>query len=206
MVKSEFRKEALNSLRSVKSFQKYPLDKKIEKKLSSLIKSLNPKSILFYLPLGMEVNLKNLMLKEKRAGKKILVPKVENESFKMVEFRLPLEENSFNIFEPKSSSFKYKRVDLIIVPIVAMDANRKRIGFGKGMYDRFYARLKRKPIIVFIQRIPVISKEFLCDEYDIGCDFYISSKEINLGRVKNARHWTNRNRGFSRKYRDTARL
>ena len=182
MVKSEFRKRALYTLRGVSSFQKYSIDKKISKKLEDLIERIDPKSILFYLPLPLEVDLKKLMKKLRFKGRKILVPKVEKQSLKMVEYRLPLEENSFNILEPKSSSFKHKRVDLLVVPVVAVDSYGRRVGFGKGMYDRFFDNLKIKPIVIFIQRVPVISKKPLCDEYDIGCDFYISSKEFRIYR------------------------
>jgi len=185
MVKSELRKTALDSLKSVPSFQRYSIDKKIARELEKLIERIDPKSILFYLPLPLEVDLKKLMKKQRIKGRKILVPKVEKQSFKMVEYRLPLEENSFKISEPKSSNFKYKRVDLLVVPIVAMDRNRRRVGFGKGMYDRFFAGLKSKPIVVFVQRVPIVSKESLCQKYDIKCDYYISSRETKIaGKLK----------------------
>ncbi|RUM66882.1 MAG: 5-formyltetrahydrofolate cyclo-ligase [Sulfurospirillum sp.] len=180
MVKKEFRKSALKKLNSIPKFQRYAIDKKISSKLETLINKLNPKSILFYLPMPIEVDLRELIKKERKRGRKILVPKLENESFKMVEFRLPLEENSFNIPEPKSSNFKYKQVDLLIVPVVGIDKNAQRVGFGKGMYDRFFATLKKRPIVVFVQRKPIVAKEFLCQNHDIGCDFYISSKELNI--------------------------
>jgi 5-formyltetrahydrofolate cyclo-ligase len=42
------------------------------------------------------------------------------------------------------------------------------------MYDRFFAKLKYKPKIVFLQLTPCISKENIADEFDITADEYIS--------------------------------
>jgi 5-formyltetrahydrofolate cyclo-ligase len=176
MVKRELRAFCLKKLLEESKKNSYYKDKLISKNLSTLIKRLKPKTILFYLPLELEVDLRGLMQELKRKKIKVLLPKVQKESFKMVEYRLPLEENSFKILEPKSS-YAYKRVDLIIAPIIAMDADKRRVGFGKGMYDRFYERLGKKPKVVFIQRVPCLSKSSVCKEHDIACDYYISSKE-----------------------------
>jgi len=178
MVKKELRERSIKKLKSVPKSRKYILDKLISKKLEKIIDRLNPSSILFYLPLPMEVDLRGLMNRYRKKKLKILIPKVEKESFKMVEYRLPLEENSFKILEPKSQ-LSYKKVDLIIVPVIAVDKSMRRVGFGKGMYDRFYEKLKNKPKVIFVQRLALLSNTSVCKSFDIKCDIYISSKEKN---------------------------
>jgi 5-formyltetrahydrofolate cyclo-ligase len=179
MDKQTFRKACLKCLKaSSLRVNRYAKDKKISQKLAKILEKEQPKSILFYLPLSIEVNLKMLMLQMKKKCK-IFVPFIVEESFKMVEYRLPLEKNSFGIFEPKAHNLTLtqKNIDLIIVPIVGMDKNRQRVGFGKGMYDRFYEKLSPKPIVVFVQREGCVSRDKLCDSYDIQCDYYVTSKE-----------------------------
>jgi 5-formyltetrahydrofolate cyclo-ligase len=51
----------------------------------------------------------------------------------------------------------------------------KRIGFGKGMYDRFFDRLGYKPIMVFTQLILCKSEKILSDNYDIQADYIITN-------------------------------
>jgi len=177
MDKQTFRKACLKRLKASSTHSnRYVKDKKISQKLTKILEKEQPKSILFYLPLALEVDLKMLMLKMKKKYK-IFVPFIVEESFKMVEYRLPLEKNSFGIFEPKAHNLAQKNIDLIIVPIVGMDKNRQRVGFGKGMYDRFYEKLSPKPVVVFVQRESCVSRENLCDNYDIQCDYYVTSKE-----------------------------
>jgi 5-formyltetrahydrofolate cyclo-ligase len=171
--KNRFRKESLKRLKNLKSYRKYIKDKIVLKKLDEIIKYLKPKSILFYAPLKTEVNLMSL-LKKYRKKIDIYLPFIEGESFKMVKYRLPLKKNSFNVLEPRNSSFKIKNVDMIIVPVVGVDGNFKRVGFGKGMYDRFYEGLKSKPTVIFVQRVRCLTKERITDAYDISADFYIT--------------------------------
>jgi 5-formyltetrahydrofolate cyclo-ligase len=44
----------------------------------------------------------------------------------------------FKIMEPKSGNDYLKIVDLVIVPGVAFDRKKKRIGRGKGYYDKYF--------------------------------------------------------------------
>ncbi len=179
MVKRELRKRSLAILRHKGLQNAYSTDKKIAQRLKLLIASLSPqpKSILFYLPLPIEVDLRSLMRHYRQKGIKLFVPKLQKESFKMVEYRLPLEENSFKIQEPKNRH-AYEKVDLIIVPVIAMDGEFRRVGFGKGMYDRFFDTLHRKPTVIFIQRTPCLTRARVCSAHDIRGDIYLSSKEI----------------------------
>ena len=97
-----------------------------------------------------------------------------NESFKMVPYRLPLEKKRFGIKEPKNS-FKRVKIDLAIVPIVGIDKLYKRIGFGKGMYDRFFGQLHYRPTVIFTQLTLCQSNTILSNQYDIQADYIITS-------------------------------
>jgi 5-formyltetrahydrofolate cyclo-ligase len=109
---------------------------------------------------------------------------MEGKSFKMVPFRLPLKRKKFGIMEAGNSLRIINKIDIAIVPVVGIDKNLQRVGFGKGMYDRFFPTLKQKPFTVFVQLEPCITKKRLCDAYDIRADYYISSSKNISRRLK----------------------
>ncbi len=188
MDKKSFRKDCLKILKNSPKYNRYTKDKLVLQKIEKLIDCHKPKSILFYLPLSIEVDVQKLM-KMYRKKLKIFTPLIVGESFKMVQYKLPLKRNSFDIYEPPNSHLKYRKVDMIIVPVVGVDGNFKRVGFGKGMYDRFYEKLKYKPVTVFIQRVKCLTKEKITDTHDICADYYITPKEL----IKIGKKYDNRN-------------
>jgi 5-formyltetrahydrofolate cyclo-ligase len=177
MTKKRFRKIALSRLKKLSNAtNRYKLDKMIIARLKRVIKAKKPKSIMLFIPLKIEPDIKEL-LKICRKKITLFVPIMEGKSLKMVKYRLPLKEAEFKIKEPKNSTFKPKRVDMIVVPVVGVDGGLRRVGFGKGFYDRFYATLNYKPITLFIQRDFLYTHKHLCDDFDIECDFYITPKK-----------------------------
>ena len=56
-----------------------------------------------------------------------------------------------------------------------MDAIGKRIGFGKGMYDRFFDRIDYKPKLIFTQLTLCKANKTLSNKYDIQADFVITN-------------------------------
>lgn len=173
--KSDFRKSCLKRLEFSSRFLKYSKDKKTVKKLKRFIDYYQAKNILLYIPLGVEVDVHPLIKVLRREQKNIYVPYMNKDSFKLVKYRLPLQKKRFGIKEPKNSFCKPKKIDLAIVPVVGVDGACKRIGFGRGMYDRFFDRLEYKPTIVFTQLTLCKAKETLTDKYDIQADFIITS-------------------------------
>jgi 5-formyltetrahydrofolate cyclo-ligase len=116
---------------------------------------------------------------------------MEKDSFKMVLFRLPLERKKFGIFEPKGSTKLLKKIDLAIVPIVGVDSTGRRIGYGKGMYDRFFDRLQYAPKKIFIQYKFCYSKEIITDFYDITADYLLTPTRLySVVRKKNDKRIT----------------
>lgn len=174
--KSDFRKLCIKKLEFSSRFSKYYKDKIIIKKLENFIKLKEVKNILLYVPLGTEVDVKPLINKlRKYKNKNVYVPYMIGDSFKIVKYRLPLHGKKFGIKEPNNSFFKAAKIDVAIVPIVGVDAIGKRIGFGKGMYDRFFDRIDHQPKLIFTQLTLCKSDKILSDKYDIQADYIITS-------------------------------
>ncbi len=175
--KKIFRQICIKKLQKASSFSKIQKDKQIIKKLETLVKKERPKNILAFVPLKNEPDILPFINK-KRKKCNIFVPFMEGVSFKIVKFRLPLRQKKFSIKEPPNSFIKNTKIDLAIVPVLGVDGDYKRIGFGKGMYDRFFAKLSYTPVIIFVQIEECLIKKSICDSYDIQADYYITPKKI----------------------------
>jgi 5-formyltetrahydrofolate cyclo-ligase len=146
----------------------------IEKSLYNVLKDY--KKILLYIPLKNEVDIRGLIKRLRREKKEIFVPFMEDLSFKMVKYSLPLAKKKFSILEPQNKQKSLQKIDVALVPIIGIDKKFRRVGFGKGMYDRFFAKLKYKPKVIFTQLRPCISKKVLTNDFDIKGDRFISFK------------------------------
>ncbi|WOE68844.1 5-formyltetrahydrofolate cyclo-ligase [Hydrogenimonas thermophila] len=188
MDKQTFRELCIRKLRKTAKIGKLYRNKKVLKELEEIIIKSNIKSILLYMPMNHEVDVRPLF-KRFRKGIRIYVPFMEGKSFKLVQYRLPLQKKRFGIYEPMNSNFYLSKIDMAVVPVVGVDGKLCRIGFGKGMYDRFFSTLKDKPITVFIQLMKCYTKHNITDEFDIQADIYITPEDTifrgkhNVNRV-----------------------
>lgn len=182
--KQLFRERMRSKMQRFASTCRLKRDKYAIDALVQLIRQNRYKNILLYIPLENEVNTM-LLIKKIRRKCNIYVPFMQGVSFKMVKFRMPLFTKRFNIKEPKNSLARVRKLDLAIVPILGVDGDFGRIGFGKGMYDRFFESLKYAPKIAFVSLIDCFSKEKVCDTYDIRADIYITPYKTMIKRGKN---------------------
>ena len=184
MKKSLFRKQCLDRLKYIRRGLHRQKDYQVNKNLYRLIERENAHTILLYIPLEIEVNIKPLIRRLRREGRLVLVPFMEGESFSLVKYRLPLEKKQFGIKEPKySKQYRRRSIDLAIVPIVGTDPTYRRVGFGKGMYDRFFER-ERNNIkkTVFVSRRLCLSRRVVTSHYDISADMIITPEKILYGK------------------------
>ena len=175
--KKQFRCESLKRLKSVSGFGSYQKDKKIVEVLYRYIVQNNAKSIMLYIPLKMEVNLYPLIERLRKEKRVLYVPFMEGTSFRLVKYRLPLKQKKFGIQEPNDSKqYRAKNIDLAIVPIVGVDPTYRRVGFGKGMYDRFFEKQSKYiKQTVFVARELCYSKEIITDDHDVKADMIITA-------------------------------
>lgn len=72
-------------------------------------------------------------------GKNIYLPRIKGDNLEIVPYlgAESLDDNNqFHIGEPVGDAVDPSCLELIIVPAVALDENRNRLGRGKGYYDR----------------------------------------------------------------------
>ncbi len=173
--KEQFRKGCLKRLQKASRTNRYKRDKLVLSKLYEMIEASRAQNIMLYLPLGMEVDVTPLLKRLRRQKRNVYVPFMEGKSFRLVKYRYPLQKKQFGIKEPKySRQYRRKEIDIAIVPIVGVDSTYRRIGFGKGMYDRFFEKeMKNIKKVVFVARELCYAKEVITDHYDVKADHII---------------------------------
>ena len=163
----------------------YYKNKKIDFKL--LIKILRKsklagKVIGGYYSYNYEIDTKEVLKKLEKFNYNLSLPKIRK-NYQMDFFQWstkePLEINEYGIPEPVSNITKFP--DILLVPLVAFDKNRNRVGYGGGFYDRYIRRLEKKKKILTIglafsfQKI----KKIPVTKHDIQLDFIITNTMKN---------------------------
>ncbi len=174
--KAIFRKYVLEKS-SKKSINSYKKDKILNQALLKIIEKSKAKNIMAYIPLQREVNINPLIKQLRKKGCNLYTPFMEGKSFRLVKYRLPLQVKKFKIKEAKVSNFKVKNIDIAIVPIIGIDKECKRIGFGKGMYDRFFQKNQKFiKYTIFIERNLYICTSSITDNFDISANIILTTQ------------------------------
>lgn len=195
-LKASYRKDFKNRLKKIHQnnnilWLDYKIQNILKSELTHLLsmrKGRRAINILFYYPLPIEFDIRKLLHFYRKQKKiQIFLPLMQGISFKIVKYRLPVQSNAFRIYEPSDSSFQASKLDCAIVPVIGIDKTFRRIGFGKGMYDRFFSTLKTQPQIIFICRALNLAQCAITQPYDLQADRFITPfgclrfKDINNG-------------------------
>ena len=92
----------------------------------------------------------------------------------------PLEVNSFGTLEPLKSKKIYVP-DVMLLPLLAFDKNRNRLGYGKGYYDRYLSKTlkkKKQMIKIGIAFSFQKSKKIPFNSTDVKLDYILTEKGI----------------------------
>lgn len=105
-------------------------------------------------------------------------PKMLNDnSLAFTKLRLPYIYAKYKIKESCSKNENVK-IDIAIIPTLGIDKDYRRIGYGKGYYDRTFSKLDYALLIIFIQNIESIIKNKICSNLDLKCDYYVTANKI----------------------------
>ncbi len=105
------------------------------------------RAVAIYFGIDGEVDLRCVAEHARSSGKSIFVPALAGNSLRFLELgvRDVLKRNRFGIPEPESGRrVDTRRLDIVLVPLVAFDKRGNRLGMGQGYYDRSFSYLRRR--------------------------------------------------------------
>ena len=138
--KKRIRTEMSQLRNEIGTKQKVIWDKSICEQISRLTTERNVKVVHSYLPMGSEVDVLPLIREFLKLEIRVVCPKtlpsrkLENRVLKSLD---DLEEGIMHTFHPKTPDIYTGDYDLIIVPGLAFDERKYRVGYGGGYYDGF---------------------------------------------------------------------
>ena len=163
----------------------YEIDKQFFSPLLNFIKSNFKKDDLklaLYYPASFETNVLKLLENKHMINKNILLPVIEENnrmSFFSWKKNNVLLVNKYGILEPIKNKFKIP--NLILVPILAFDRNKYRLGYGKGFYDRYLNKYLKKSSNILTVGVAFSFQKYHklpIEKNDVKLDYILTEKGI----------------------------
>ncbi len=102
---------------------------------------------------------------------RISIPKVVGDQLENIylEGLHQLKKNKWGILEPEQGvPTPTEKIDMVIVPLLAVDNNGHRVGYGKGFYDRFLAECRIRCLRIGISLFDPVEIIEDVDDHDIA--------------------------------------
>ena len=114
-------------------------------------------------------------------GKKVYLPRIEGGMMVCVPYREgeDFALNEYGILEPTAEAAPCSEalsVDIAIVPLLAFDKDKHRLGRGKGYYDRFLSAFKGVKVgyAFSVQECDDVPTE----AHDVALDYIVTEKDV----------------------------
>lgn len=141
------------------------------------------KVIALYSPINNEVNINDLFNIAQNDNKIISYPKITSEtsmSFYQVTSLNDLKldkEGKYKIKQPQNKNIiNQDKIDLMIIPGIAFDTNKNRIGYGKGYYDKYLLNSPNIYKIGICYNEQILKESIDINNHDISMDEVITDK------------------------------
>lgn len=150
----------------------------IVKKLKNILDKINFSSIALYYPINKEVDIIPAIEELLENSKCVYLPKIIGKKMFMakVDSLDNLKKSNFNIPEPVTDDFS-SLIDIYVIPAIAYDFQKYRIGYGGGYYDRYFQENKKTFLIGTIFDFQLV-ESFIKHENDLKVDLVITEKRI----------------------------
>lgn len=132
-----------------------------------------------------EVDTSNLVryLQFKNPGIKIAVPKVDNHSNSLYHYEyeenIQLVPNNYGIDEPQDGKrIQPEELDVVFVPLLAVDKKGFRVGYGKGFYDKFLADCRMDVISIGLSYFDPVDEIKDINEYDLPLNYCVTPTRL----------------------------
>ena len=150
----------------------------ISRKIFSMEEYIKTECVYIYMDFNGEVSTKEIIEESLKTGKRVAIPKIENEemSFHYINSVEDTQEGYFGVREPIKNNLCNEQ-GIIIMPGVAFDKQKHRIGYGKGYYDKYLQNNLELYKIAIAFEFQIFD-EIPHEEHDILPNIIITEKQI----------------------------
>lgn len=172
MDKRELRVIARSKIRQLSLEYKQKSSKIITNKVINLDEYQKAQNIFIYLSTSNEPDTEFIIRKCLEDGKNVYIPKCIDQKMFAVKYTDNLKENKYGILEPIElfDTIKVDKIDIAVIPCLMASLDKRRLGHGKGYYDRFLNSDIFKLCLCFKE---LLSDEIVMDEHDIYMDLVV---------------------------------
>ncbi len=186
ITKSQIRSDIAKTLATLSEKEIVAKTKAIENKLFEFANFLESKIALMYVNSHSEVPTHKILARSYAYSKILVLPAFRPESFEMTLMKVDdlnhdLKSGSRGILEPDADRCKVvpiERIDIAIIPAVALDEKGGRIGSGDGYYDRLIPNLAITTRKIALALEEQIIPQVPIESHDKHVDIIITDKRI----------------------------
>ena len=182
--KNELREEYKKIRNNINIKSKEQKTEEITKRFINTTQFKNAEIIAIYKSFSSEVSTEEIIKYALKSGKKIALPRVNKSKLDFYEIKSideKLIKSNFGIEEPIENSKTFvdkQKIDLVVVPGLAFDKEKNRLGYGGGFYDRFLAGINALKIGICFDEQLLKNETLPVKETDIKLDIIITDKEM----------------------------
>lgn len=179
--RQRIREEMLRKRDSIPSAVRHELSRIINTRTIDFIETQAINSVMLYLSIRSEVDTHDLLAYLLRTNKIALAPAIEAKHLvprRITNTSTQLVRHRYGMLQPDQDvcpKFPLNQIDLIIVPGIAFDLKKYRIGYGGGYYDRFLPKCQQATWIGLAFEDQII-RDTLPQSWDVALHFIFSEK------------------------------
>lgn len=188
-MKATLRKTLRTHRKNLSQDQVQAISKKIVEKLIQLPEFLNSNNIAYYISDENEIDLACLADHAHKLKKSLYLPIFSEKNkldFYSIHSSTRFLKNKLGIDEPvisNQSAISPQLLDLMLIPLVAFDAQCHRMGRGMGCYDRYLAFVKnvprdQRPTLMGVAYEFQKVEKLISESWDISMDYVVTEQRI----------------------------
>ena len=179
--RQRIREEMLRKRDSIPSAVRHELSRIINTRTIDFIETQAINTVMLYLSIQSEVDTHDLLVYLLRTNKIALAPAIEAKHLvprRISNTSTQLVRHRYGMLQPDQDvcpKFPLNQIDLIIVPGIAFDLKKYRIGYGGGYYDRFLPKCPQATWVGLAFEDQLI-RDTLPQSWDVALHFIFSEK------------------------------
>ncbi len=182
MPKHSLRSQMLARRKSLSALEAEAMSVVIQQTFMASREFCGAKIIALYAAVNNEVDTSDVLKQALAGGKLVLLPAVKGNdlSFRQVTGLSSLKRGAFGIMEPDSNCIVWapQEADVIVVPGVAFDLAGRRIGYGKGYYDRVLHALEGTGKLVGFGYEMQLVADISAEPHDVRMDMIVTERRV----------------------------